>query len=76
MILPREVQKALLKHVFCAGAFPFDTALCHPTIRWGSVCFFWAIPTVSPLARLHRGLFYAASPCGEAPDLACLSAGR
>ena len=27
------------------------------------------------LSRLQHGLFFAASPCGEAPDLACLTAG-
>ena len=39
----------------------------HPV---GFSLFFCAIPTVSPLARLHHGLFYAASPCGEAPEFA------
>ena len=93
MILPREVQKARLKRVFTLGHFRApvsvkawpredDTALCHPTIRWGSVCFlryshglglrvfaFFA-HTGRSLTRLHHGLFYAASPCGEAPEFA------
>ena len=39
---------------------------CHPTIRWGSVCFF-AIPTgFVRVAHSTPWLFYAASPYGEA----------
>ena len=38
--------------------------------------FFSLYPRVSfALLTPHRGYFFAASPCGEAPDLACLSAG-
>ena len=52
-------------------------ALCHPAIRWGSVCF-CAIPTgFVRVAHSTPWLLYAASPCGEAPEfgLPCRSAG-
>jgi len=65
MILPREVQKALLKRVFTLGHFRApvsvkawpredDTALCHPTIRWGSNCFPPPTPGLTPWATLYR----------------------
>ena len=54
---------------------PYAVTGCHPTIRWGSVCFFerphglglrvcacYAL-TGRPLTRLHRGLLYAARTC-------------
>ena len=77
MILPREVQKALLKRVFTLGHFRApvsvkawpredDTALCHPTIRWGSVCFFALFPRFGASSlrflRPHRSFAKAAAP--------------
>ena len=70
MILPREVQKALLKRVFTLGHFRApvsvkawpredDTALCHPAVRRGSVCFLryshgFAASAAAPWATICR----------------------
>ena len=64
MILPREVQKALLKRVFTLGHFRApvsvkawpredDTALCHPAVRRGSVCFLRYIHGFRSRCSLH-----------------------
>ncbi|MBQ3218834.1 MAG: hypothetical protein IJB33_08185, partial [Akkermansia sp.] len=52
-------------------------AALYATPPSGGVRFvFFAIPTgFVRVAHSTPWLFFAASPCGEAPDLACLTAG-